>query len=305
MRALRLVELERAGERLQHVLRHTARVAPLEPGVVVDADAGEQRDLLAAQPGTRRLPPYHGQPGPLRSDPRTPRGQELTDLVSRVHRREGNPLPRALRGPASTRIDRVGHRARALLQCASRSPTLVDRDRERRTRPCAQLSTSWSSSDGRLDERGARRDRLRRRARPRLRPGDGTLRKPGDDVGRPRRRRSLRPLRQRARVVLVSRRPGPARGAHPRRRRRQGRRPRRDRRSRRGRRRLSREVRPPLPDIVPSIVAPEARAATLKLYPARRRHADAHARNPGGLGDRPRLHGHELELRAAPPTGRR
>ena len=49
VRALGVVELQRPRERLEHGLGDTARVAALEPGVVVDADAGEQRDLLAAQ----------------------------------------------------------------------------------------------------------------------------------------------------------------------------------------------------------------------------------------------------------------
>ena len=54
--ALGVVELQRAGERLQHALGDAACVAALEPGVVVDADAGEQRDLLAAEPGNAPAP---------------------------------------------------------------------------------------------------------------------------------------------------------------------------------------------------------------------------------------------------------
>ena len=49
MGALGLVELQRPRERLEHGVGDTARVAALEPRVVVDADAGEQRDLFPAQ----------------------------------------------------------------------------------------------------------------------------------------------------------------------------------------------------------------------------------------------------------------
>ena len=57
------------------------------------------------------------------------------------------------------------------------------------------------------------------------------------------------------------------------------------------------------PTIVPSIVAPEARAATLKLVPAQEEEHDEKrtlGNEPGGLGDRARLHGHEPELPADP-----
>ena len=50
MGALGVVELQGADERLEHAVRDALRVAALEPRVVLDADAGEQRDLLAAQP---------------------------------------------------------------------------------------------------------------------------------------------------------------------------------------------------------------------------------------------------------------
>jgi hypothetical protein len=46
VRAFRLVELERARERLEHGLGDAGGVAALELGVVGDADAGEQRDLF-------------------------------------------------------------------------------------------------------------------------------------------------------------------------------------------------------------------------------------------------------------------
>jgi len=48
------IEPEHAGECLQHLRRRVAVAALLEPQVVIGADAGEGRDLLAAQ---ARRPP--------------------------------------------------------------------------------------------------------------------------------------------------------------------------------------------------------------------------------------------------------
>jgi hypothetical protein len=71
VRALGVVELERAGQRLEHVLGDAAHVAALEPRVVRDADAGEYRDLLAPQPGDAAAA-VGRQPDLLRRDPRPP-----------------------------------------------------------------------------------------------------------------------------------------------------------------------------------------------------------------------------------------
>ena len=50
MRPLHLVELQGPCERLEHGLGDAGDVAALEPRVVVDADAGEHRDLLPPKP---------------------------------------------------------------------------------------------------------------------------------------------------------------------------------------------------------------------------------------------------------------
>jgi hypothetical protein len=50
VRSLSLVELKTAGERLQHALGDASQVAALHPGVVIDADPGEERNLLPPQP---------------------------------------------------------------------------------------------------------------------------------------------------------------------------------------------------------------------------------------------------------------
>jgi hypothetical protein len=50
VRVLGLVELEGLADSIQHLVRHATGVAALEPRVVLDADACDERDLLAAQP---------------------------------------------------------------------------------------------------------------------------------------------------------------------------------------------------------------------------------------------------------------
>ena len=49
VRSFGIVELQRTRERFEHRLGDPAQVAALEPGVVVGADSGEQRDFFAAQ----------------------------------------------------------------------------------------------------------------------------------------------------------------------------------------------------------------------------------------------------------------
>ena len=85
MRPLGLVELQRVGDAVDDALGDAGGVAALEPGVVLDRDAGEEGDLLAAQ---ARDPPavaaVDGQPGLLGADPGPAGGQELPDLAADV-----------------------------------------------------------------------------------------------------------------------------------------------------------------------------------------------------------------------------
>jgi hypothetical protein len=85
MRPLGLVELQRVGDAVDHALGGAGGGAALEAGVVLDRDAGEEGGLLAAQaldpPPTTAV---HGQPGLLRADPGSSRGQELPDLPADV-----------------------------------------------------------------------------------------------------------------------------------------------------------------------------------------------------------------------------
>ena len=85
VRTLGLVELQCPGERVQNSLGHPAQIAPLETGVVVDADAGEKGDLLPAQPWDPAVAAIGGQACPIRADLCSARGQEVADLVPVVH----------------------------------------------------------------------------------------------------------------------------------------------------------------------------------------------------------------------------
>ena len=114
VRVLGVVELQRPRERLEHRVGDAGGVAAFETGVVVDADAGEDRDFFAAKAGdAARATAVGAQARLLRRDSGAPRGQELTDLVLGVHDPDSSAARRLVRGPASTWINRVGHPARA------------------------------------------------------------------------------------------------------------------------------------------------------------------------------------------------
>jgi hypothetical protein len=80
---LGLIELQSAGERDEDGLRRAGEVAAFEAGVVVDADAGQHRDLLPAQPLDPAVRAVERQPGLVGSDPGAARDQELADLPLR------------------------------------------------------------------------------------------------------------------------------------------------------------------------------------------------------------------------------
>ena len=84
MRTLGVVELQGASERFQNAFGDPAEVPSLEPGVVGNADAGEDRDFLPAQP--RHTPGAVGrQTDFVWRELGPPGGQELSDLALGVH----------------------------------------------------------------------------------------------------------------------------------------------------------------------------------------------------------------------------
>src|SRR5260221_649599 len=81
---------ERAGERVEHALGDPTHVSALQAGVVRNAHAGQDGDLLAAQSGNAPGA-VGGQPRLLRRDPGASRGEELADLAPGVHNRRVEP----------------------------------------------------------------------------------------------------------------------------------------------------------------------------------------------------------------------
>jgi hypothetical protein len=108
VRPLGLIELQGAGERLEHAVGDALHVTALDPGVVGDADAGQDGDLLATQLGDPAAA-IGGQARLLGSD--SPGGRSRT-LGSRFAR---PPIPqrRAARGrlgdPVGTPLNRDSH----------------------------------------------------------------------------------------------------------------------------------------------------------------------------------------------------
>ena len=79
-----LVELQRAGDGLQDDVRGAGDVSAFQPGVVLDADPGQLRDLGAAQSAHPALA-VGGQGSLFRGDLCSAGGEELPHLVPVVH----------------------------------------------------------------------------------------------------------------------------------------------------------------------------------------------------------------------------
>ena len=91
VRALRIVELQRAGDGVEDPVRDTGQVATLQSRVVLGADAGEHRDLSAPQSGHAPMATA-ADPRPLRRQSCTARVQEVARLSSVVHETDATPL---------------------------------------------------------------------------------------------------------------------------------------------------------------------------------------------------------------------
>jgi hypothetical protein len=106
--AFGVVELEGTGDGVEHGGGDAADGSALELGVVLHADPGQgchldatqARDAAGADIG------YVGLPG---GDLGPPRGQELTDLDSVVHRSDRTGKKPRVGFPISTRLDRDSH----------------------------------------------------------------------------------------------------------------------------------------------------------------------------------------------------
>ena len=82
--ALGVVELQGLSQCFEDALGGSAEVSAFETGVVGDADAGEDGDLFATQPGNAATA-VAVQPRLLGRDLSAPGGEELADLVLRLH----------------------------------------------------------------------------------------------------------------------------------------------------------------------------------------------------------------------------
>jgi hypothetical protein len=78
--AFGLVEAEDAGERVEDLLGGLGRAALLQAHVVVDADPGQVRDLLAPQ-ALDPAAPFDGDADVRRVHPGTPGAQEARKIV--------------------------------------------------------------------------------------------------------------------------------------------------------------------------------------------------------------------------------
>jgi hypothetical protein len=81
---LRVIEEQRAGDRVKHGRGSAADSAPFELGVVLDADVCEYRNLRAAKPGNASVRPG-GKSGLFGRDLRAALHQELAYLGFIVH----------------------------------------------------------------------------------------------------------------------------------------------------------------------------------------------------------------------------
>ncbi|GHA75662.1 hypothetical protein GCM10010345_92320 [Streptomyces canarius] len=98
--AFGLVQMQGARDRVEDFFGGSGEVAALQADVVVDADAGEHRDFLAAQPGHAPVAAVGGQPRLLRGDLGAARGQEVADVALGTHALQARREPR-MRGVLS------------------------------------------------------------------------------------------------------------------------------------------------------------------------------------------------------------
>jgi hypothetical protein len=80
-----VVELQCTCDSFEDVFGRAGCVAPLEAGVVLDADASEHRGLLAPQAFHSPVAAVGGKSSLLGCDLRPPGGEELTDVIPGVH----------------------------------------------------------------------------------------------------------------------------------------------------------------------------------------------------------------------------
>jgi len=88
VRALGVVELQSSRDAVEHLVGGSRDLPPFQAVVVVDADAGQQGDLLAAKPRNAARPAVGRKAHLLGREPGAPRSQEVAGLALGVHATE-------------------------------------------------------------------------------------------------------------------------------------------------------------------------------------------------------------------------
>ena len=104
VRVLGVVELERPGYGVEHVVGYSGNVAFFHPRVVVGGYPGQQGDFFAAQAGYAAAAPVEGNACLLRAELGPAGGEEFADLVAAVHGCHATSCLPWLGGRVRTRI---------------------------------------------------------------------------------------------------------------------------------------------------------------------------------------------------------
>lgn len=89
MLVLGLVQSQRPGQPVQHGLRRSGDVAPLETCVVVDADPGQRGHFLTPQAGDAAPVAVGAQAELVRLEPCAAAAQEVPDVGTGIHAFDG------------------------------------------------------------------------------------------------------------------------------------------------------------------------------------------------------------------------
>ena len=104
MLALGLVELQGAGNGLEHRIRRPREVAAFEPGVVVHAHPGQQGNLFPPQPQHATTAAVGRQPDLLRAEPGPTAAQQTLHLLAVIHDHDARAGAEKEPGPVSARL---------------------------------------------------------------------------------------------------------------------------------------------------------------------------------------------------------
>ena len=102
-----VVEMKGTGDAFEHVVGNAVGVAALESRVVLDADPGEHRHLLAAKAFDAPVRAVDGESGLFRGDLGATGGEKLADALLVVHAMHVTTTTRRVGVPTGTPLDAV------------------------------------------------------------------------------------------------------------------------------------------------------------------------------------------------------